>query len=231
MQGCLGNLRRTVPREGARGISPMHKVPEREDEPMNVSQQRDQWWPGRASGRRHVGSAETTEGRGRVHRPALLCVFTACTRPRLPLCAQRAVCGSPPDEVGPARAVLPPLPVFLRGSCRVLPQPLEGWEPLCLLPDWRPPSRSSEVGSAQVPGSICPCPAGMAVSSGGGWAGSGEGSRAGGLQGLPQGHPQTPNTGLCWPIPSSTARGPPGGSGLSFPTWKIGCRHRSSPDQ
>lgn len=67
----------------------MHKAPEREDEPMNVSQQRDQWWPGRAAGRRRMGRAETTEGGGvsiaqstrGVHRmhtstPTLVC--TAC---------------------------------------------------------------------------------------------------------------------------------------------------------
>ena len=47
------------------------------------------------------------------------------------------------------------------------PRPWKAGSPSACSIDWRPPSRSSEVGSAQVPGSTCPCPAGMAVSSGG----------------------------------------------------------------
>ena len=50
------------------------------------------------------------------------------------------------------------------------PRPWKAGSPSACSLDWRPPSRSSEVGSAQVPGSTCPCPAGMAVSSGG-WGG------------------------------------------------------------
>lgn len=53
--GMLGTLRETVPREGAGGVSPVHKIPEREHESMNRSQQRDQWWPWRASGEESCG--------------------------------------------------------------------------------------------------------------------------------------------------------------------------------
>lgn len=73
--GTLGTLRKTAPREGAGGVSPVHKIPEREDESTNQSQQRDQWWPWRAS--------EEACGGGRDGRGAGMCPSPS-SAPRAP---------------------------------------------------------------------------------------------------------------------------------------------------
>ena len=109
---------------------------------------------------------------GGVSVAQLCAAFTASTRPHLSLCA---ACGSAPDEVGPAQGcpaclILCPCSPGAPATC--CPSPWTAGSPSACSLGWRPPSRCSEVGSIQVPGSTRPCPAGMAASSAR-WGGQG----------------------------------------------------------